>query len=125
MAANSLKDARAALLADTTLAGCGVRPRAGGSCSTRRSPRCSTDAAAGNLRVALVALGSYERRELCPGSDVDVLLLHDVRGRQRDVVKDLAERCWYPLWDAGFVTGHGTPHGQGVASRSPTTTSTR
>ena len=37
MAANSLKDARAALLADTALAGCGVRPRAGGS--SRRGAR--------------------------------------------------------------------------------------
>jgi [protein-PII] uridylyltransferase len=58
--------------------------------------------------VALVALGSYGRGELCPGSDVDVLLLHTGRGR-RGVgdVRALAEQVWYPLWDAGFVTGHG------------------
>jgi [protein-PII] uridylyltransferase len=58
--------------------------------------------------VALVALGSYARRELCPGSDVDVMLLHDARGAKRAAVAELAERCWYPLWDAGFVTGHST-----------------
>jgi len=106
MAANSLKDARAALLADTALGGAAYG-RAMADRLDAALAEVFTDAAAGNLRVALVALGSYERRELCPGSDVDVLLLHDVRGRQRDLVKDLAERCWYPLWDAGFVTGHG------------------
>ena len=107
MAATSLKDARAALLADTDAAGCGVRPRPGGRLDAALA-EVFADAAAGNIRVALVALGSYGRRELCPGSDVDVLLLHDVRGRQRATrSSDLAERCWYPLWDAGFVTGHG------------------
>ncbi len=53
-------------------------------------------------RVALVALGSYSRAELCPGSDLDVLLVHD-GGRG---VAALADALWYPLWDAGFVTGH-------------------
>jgi [protein-PII] uridylyltransferase len=58
--------------------------------------------------VALVALGSYGRRELCPGSDVDVLLVHDLRGRKHaDTVRGMTEQLWYPLWDAGFVTGHG------------------
>jgi [protein-PII] uridylyltransferase len=60
--------------------------------------------------VALVAFGSYARRELCPGSDIDVALL--VGGRRREVndqrVRDLAEQLWYPLWDGGFVTGHAT-----------------
>ncbi|HTL84295.1 MAG TPA: [protein-PII] uridylyltransferase [Acidimicrobiia bacterium] len=57
---------------------------------------------------ALVGLGSYARRELCPASDVDVLLLHDLRGRKHaDTVKTTAEALWYPLWDSGFVTGHG------------------
>jgi [protein-PII] uridylyltransferase len=63
-----------------------------------------------NVPVALVAFGSYARRELCPGSDVDVVLL--VGGKRRDQndkrVRDLAERLWYPLWDGGFVTGHAT-----------------
>jgi [protein-PII] uridylyltransferase len=53
-------------------------------------------------RVALVALGSYARAELCPGSDVDVLLLHD----DRDDIAAIADGLWYPLWDAGFVLGH-------------------
>ncbi len=58
--------------------------------------------------VALVALGSYGRQELCPGSDVDVLLVHGLRGRRSaNVVRAMTEELWYPLWDAGFVTGHG------------------
>ncbi len=58
--------------------------------------------------VALVALGSYGRRELCPGSDIDVLLVHGLRGRRAPAtVRAMTEQLWYPLWDAGFVTGHG------------------
>jgi [protein-PII] uridylyltransferase len=58
--------------------------------------------------VAIVALGSYGRRELCPGSDIDVLLLHRFRNRKQIAsVREMTERLWYPLWDAGFVTGHG------------------
>jgi [protein-PII] uridylyltransferase len=55
-------------------------------------------------RVALVAVGSYARDELCPGSDVDVVLVHD----GRDDIAAIADRLWYPLWDAGFVLGHAT-----------------
>ena len=54
---------------------------------------------------ALVALGSYARRELCPGSDVDVMLLH-TGGRRTSALREDASRLWYPLWDAGFVLGH-------------------
>jgi [protein-PII] uridylyltransferase len=62
----------------------------------------------GQDNVALVALGSYGRRELCPGSDVDVLLVHNWRSRkQLASLKTMTEQLWYPLWDAGFVTGHG------------------
>ena len=57
--------------------------------------------------VAVVALGSYARQELCPGSDLDVLLLTDRRGRRgARVLVEASEQLWYPLWDAGFVTGH-------------------
>ena len=58
--------------------------------------------------VALVALGSYGRGELCPGSDIDVLLVHRLKGRRTaETVRTMTEQLWYPLWDAGFVTGHG------------------
>jgi len=56
-------------------------------------------------RWALVALGSYARRELCPGSDIDVVLLHD-GAAHGEVGSRAAETLWYPLWDAGFVLGH-------------------
>jgi len=52
---------------------------------------------------AIVALGSYARGELCPGSDIDVMLLHG--GGRRATVADAAGTLWYPLWDAGFVLG--------------------
>jgi [protein-PII] uridylyltransferase len=55
-------------------------------------------------RLSLVAVGSYGRAELCPGSDVDVVLVHDGRTN----VAEAADRLWYPLWDAGFVLGHAT-----------------
>lgn len=52
--------------------------------------------------LAVLAVGGYGRQELCPGSDLDVLLLHDDR---RDV-DHIAERLWYPLWDAGLQVDH-------------------
>jgi len=54
-------------------------------------------------RWAVVALGSYARRELCPGSDIDVMLLHG--GGRRTTVPAAAGKLWYPLWDAAFVLG--------------------
>ena len=52
--------------------------------------------------MAVVAVGGYGRRELCPGSDLDVVLLH---GGVKDV-KTVAERLWYPIWDAGIGLDH-------------------
>jgi [protein-PII] uridylyltransferase len=54
--------------------------------------------------VALVALGGYGRGMLSPGSDVDLLILHD--GMALDDVSRLAEHLLYPLWDAGLRVGH-------------------
>jgi [protein-PII] uridylyltransferase len=61
----------------------------------------------------LVALGGYGRGELAPHSDLDLLLLHGGSGwptqwgsRRDKSVKELAERLFYPLWDAGFSVGH-------------------
>lgn len=52
--------------------------------------------------VALVAVGGYGRRELLPGSDLDVLLLHD----GRDDIAQIADRIWYPVWDSGAHLDH-------------------
>jgi [protein-PII] uridylyltransferase len=53
--------------------------------------------------VAIVAVGSYGRRELCPGSDLDLTLIH--RGRRRDV-EAVAQRIWYRIWDEGIRLDH-------------------
>jgi len=63
-------------------------------------------AAAGAVEggVALVALGGYGRRHLCPYSDIDLLLLfgEPVGAAGEQVLRKLL----HPLWDAGFVVGH-------------------
>ena len=52
--------------------------------------------------VALVALGGYGRSELCPSSDLDLMLVH----KHQEDIDSLADRIWYPLWDEGFKLGH-------------------
>lgn len=52
--------------------------------------------------MAVVAVGGYGRRELCPGSDLDVVLVHSGRRGMQQV----AERLWYPIWDAGVGLDH-------------------
>ena len=52
--------------------------------------------------AALVAVGGYGRSELCPQSDIDVMLVHD---RRRDI-GSIADRIWYPIWDEGLHLGH-------------------
>ena len=54
--------------------------------------------------IALAAVGGYGRGELCPGSDVDVVLLH-TRKERKDVSR-VADAVWYPLWDTGLKVGH-------------------
>src|SRR5262245_13585107 len=52
--------------------------------------------------LALVAVGGYGRAELCPQSDIDLMLVHDGR---RDIA-NVADRIWYPIWDRGLHLGH-------------------
>ncbi len=49
---------------------------------------------------AIVATGGYAAGLLCPGSDIDVVLLHPQKASAQDV-RSIAEPLWYPMWDAG------------------------
>lgn len=74
----------------------------------------------GAAAIALAAVGSHARREAGPHSDLDLVLLvrddaRDAGGagdRTRDGVPTpdelagLADRLWYPIWDAGRRLDH-------------------
>jgi [protein-PII] uridylyltransferase len=52
--------------------------------------------------LVLVAVGSLGRDDLAPGSDLDLLLLHD----GRPYVGQVADRLWYPIWDDPMPLDH-------------------
>ncbi len=52
--------------------------------------------------AALVAVGSLGRRELAPGSDLDLVLLHEGRAD----IGAVADRIWYPIWDSAVGLDH-------------------
>lgn len=54
--------------------------------------------------LALVALGSYARGEVCPRSDIDLLVLHD--GWSDTDLEGVVRSLCYPLWDAGLQVGY-------------------
>ena len=53
--------------------------------------------------IALAAVGSLARREIGPRSDIDLVLIHDGKNKQ---INSLAEKIWYPLWDARIRIDH-------------------
>jgi [protein-PII] uridylyltransferase len=53
-------------------------------------------------RISLVALGGLGRRECAPCADIDLVLVHDGPAD----VAEVAQRVWYPIWDAGFTLDH-------------------
>ena len=54
---------------------------------------------------ALMAVGGYGRSELCPASDVDVLVLYaEAIPKSAD---ELSRGIFHPLWDLGLDLGHG------------------
>jgi [protein-PII] uridylyltransferase len=58
-----------------------------------------------NAPFALVAVGGYGRGELCPASDVDVLVLYE--GAIPTSADELSRGVFHPLWDVGLDLGHG------------------
>ncbi len=53
---------------------------------------------------AIVGIGGLGRRELLPYSDLDLMLLHD--NKSAEVLQRVADRLWYPLWDANVRLDH-------------------
>jgi [protein-PII] uridylyltransferase len=53
---------------------------------------------------AIVATGGLGRGELMPYSDLDLMLLHD--NMPLEIVSQVAELLWYPLWDANIRIDH-------------------
>lgn len=58
-------------------------------------------AGAAQIGATLVAVGGYGRREMSPGSDLDLVLLHPGGS-----VAGVADRLWYPIWDSGLRLDH-------------------
>jgi [protein-PII] uridylyltransferase len=54
--------------------------------------------------LAVAAVGGYGRRELTPGSDIDLMFLF--RGRNSEQARAASTAVLYPLWDAGFRVSH-------------------
>jgi [protein-PII] uridylyltransferase len=104
-AATRLRSARERVVADITLRGAAFGTALAAACDEAIVESASALAVKG--KWAVIALGSYARRELCPGSDLDVVLIH--AGGARGSVADAAARSlWYPFWDAGFTLGQAT-----------------
>jgi [protein-PII] uridylyltransferase len=59
----------------------------------------------GRLRWTIVALGGYGRRELCPFSDVDIILLTERWIAKGEIQKALQDMM-YPLWDEGYTVSY-------------------
>ncbi|MDX1510510.1 MAG: [protein-PII] uridylyltransferase [Nitriliruptorales bacterium] len=55
-------------------------------------------------RLAVAAVGGYGRRELCPASDVDLLIVHD--GLDQPTLEAVVKDVVYPLWDSGLKVGY-------------------
>ncbi len=53
-------------------------------------------------QISLVATGGYGRAELCPLSDIDLLVLVPAHSAE---IKTLVEAILYPLWDLGLKVG--------------------
>ncbi|QZN84569.1 [protein-PII] uridylyltransferase [Cellulomonas sp. C5510] len=56
--------------------------------------------------IGLGAVGSVGRGDASPASDLDLLLVHDGRGHAAEELAGLADRLWYPVWDAGLDLDH-------------------
>ena len=57
----------------------------------------------GDDALAVVAMGGYGRRELCLGSDVDLMVIH--QGNLSPQMEQVFHDALYALWDAKLDVG--------------------
>jgi [protein-PII] uridylyltransferase len=98
--AATIKRVRAQLIGDPDLAGRGLARRLSQQADSWFE-NLASDLPAG---WALLATGGYARGTLTPGSDIDIVLLHPHKAAD-STVREVAERLWYPMWDAGLKLG--------------------
>ncbi len=55
--------------------------------------------------LALAAVGGFGRGELSPGSDLDLLVLHDGSATESKLT-EFVNALLYPLWDSGIAVDH-------------------
>ncbi len=98
----SLRERRNRLLAEPGLMGVEFCRRYADEADAWLSELADRAAGDNKRHLALVAVGGYGRRSLCPFSDLDVVLVHDGR---RDIGA-VADGIWYPVWDEGVHLDH-------------------
>lgn len=99
----AIAEARAEILRRPDLSGSGRRTALTDVTDTWLAEVFDAAARGVDAPAALVAVGGHGRRELAPGSDLDVMLIHRGDGRQ---AAKLAEGMWYPIWDARLPLDH-------------------
>ena len=94
---------------DFAVAGAGPARRAALSAFNREWLAEVWQAATGGAQIegiALAAVGSIGRGDAGPLSDYDLVLLHSERSLPAKELTALADRIWYPIWDAGVRLDH-------------------
>ena len=97
-----MRATRAALLEDRDLTGTAWCRRYAGEADAWLGRVFARATGGDDKGVALLAVGGYGWGELAPASDLDLLLVHDRKGR----IKPVADAIWYPVWDTGLHLDH-------------------
>lgn len=90
------------LVADRSLTGTAWCVRYAAACDDWLGELFHEVTAGDDRDLALLAVGGYGVGQLAPGSDLDLLLVHDRKGR----IADVADGLWYPIWDEGVHLDH-------------------
>ncbi len=70
--------------------------------------------------IALAAVGGYGRGELCPGSDLDILIIHNDH-LSKDALQSFVNAVLYPIWD-GKTPNADIPRSVDHSVRTPSQT---